>query len=187
MPAEAESAPGAPPPGSEAMGEIEVPTEEARPRKDPVRPVAPTQEERDRHRIDHLPYRSWCPECIEGFGRERAQHAHEDERQVPLVVCDYLYITSRGVFARDELPEGEQEGACRVLVVKCVLTQCLFAHAVPQKGVDPDGFVIDRLKEDISWLGHATVLFRRDNEPSLARVVDKAIPCGSMYTYLEDM
>ena len=100
-----------------------MPVEEARPRKDPVGPAAPTQEEIARHRIDHLPYRDWCPECIVGFGRERARRAHDDEREVPWVVCDYLYITSRGIFARDELPEGDRDSACRVLVVKCAVTQ----------------------------------------------------------------
>ena len=58
-----------------------------------------------------------------------------------MVSCDYLYISPKGVFARDELPEGERDGARRVLVVKCGLTKCMFAHAVPQKGVDPDGFL----------------------------------------------
>ena len=146
---------GVPSPSGHETGdaeEIEAPAEEARVRKEPVRPAAPTQEEIDRHRVDHLPYRNWCPECIEGFGRERAHRAHDEDRQIPLVVCDYLYITPRGVFARDELPEADREGACRVLVVKCATTQCLFAHAVLQKGIDPDGFVVDRLKEDIAWL-----------------------------------
>ena len=80
-----------------------------------------------------------------------------------------------GVFARDELPERDRDAARRVLVVKCAMTKCIFAHAVPQKGVDPDGFVIDRLREDIVWLGHASVVIRRDNEPALARVVEKSI------------
>ena len=46
---------------------------------------------------------------------------------------------------------------------------------MPQKGVDPDGFVVYRLKDDIAWLGHSSVVIRGDNEPSLALVVDKAI------------
>ena len=97
------------------------------------------------------------------------------EREIPLIVCDYLYFASGGVFARDELPEGERDGACRVLVIKCAVTKCMFAHAVPQKGVDPDGFIVTTLKEDICWLGHPQVCIRRDNEPALARVVDQAV------------
>ena len=33
--------------------------------------------------------------------------------------------------------------------------------------------MVDRLKDDIVWLGHASVVIRRDNEPAIARVVEK--------------
>ena len=33
-------------------------------------PPVPAQEEVDLHRISHLPYRCWCPECVEAFARE---------------------------------------------------------------------------------------------------------------------
>ena len=123
--------------------EITAPEEEATPSKAMVRPSTPSQEEIDRHRIDHLPYRDWCPECVEGFGRERAHHASRDhDRTIPLISLDYMYLARSGVFAREELPQGERDGAIRVIVAKCASTQCLFAHAVPQKGVDPDGFVV---------------------------------------------
>ena len=49
---------------------IESTEEEVQPRRVQRTPVLPTQSELDEHRIDHLPYRSWCPECVEGFGRE---------------------------------------------------------------------------------------------------------------------
>ena len=79
--------------------ELEAPVEEARARTDLPRPYAPTPEELARHRVDLLPYRNWCPECVEGFARERAHPSQTDtERQTPLVSCDYLYITSGCVF-----------------------------------------------------------------------------------------
>ena len=166
--AEAEAHPG----GEE--DEIQAPEEETRPFKAMNRPEAPTQEEIDRHRIDHLPYRAWCPECVEGFGRERPHRASQDhERSIPLISLDYMYLARSGVFAREELPQSEREGAIRIIVAKCVRTQCLFAHAVPQKGVDPDGYVITQLKDDILWLGHSQVVLRSDNEPALVRVVEK--------------
>ena len=39
--------------------------DEALPTKVIARPGMPTQAEIERHRIDHIPYRSWCPECVE--------------------------------------------------------------------------------------------------------------------------
>ena len=51
--------------------ELDAP-EEVRPVRTLPRPTTPTQEEIDKHNIDHLPYRDWCPYCVEAFGRERA-------------------------------------------------------------------------------------------------------------------
>ena len=105
-----------------------------------TRPYLPTQEEIEKQRIVHLPYRDWCPECIEAFGRERAHHLSSDhQRSIPLLSCDYMYLSRSGVFARDELPQGERDAAIRVIVAKCSKTQARVAHGVPQKGFDPDG------------------------------------------------
>ena len=132
--AEGESTPGAVAREEAPEVEIEAPVEEARARKELPRPYAPTPEEIAKHRVDHLPYRNWCPECVEGFARERAHRAHEGgERETPLVSCDYLYITPRGVFARDELPEGERSAARRVLVGKGGATQGLCASPASGK------------------------------------------------------
>ena len=100
---------------------------------------------------------------------------HHDSIWVPVVSCDYLFVSARGVFRKNEWEPLEGEAHMKVLVIYDSSSKAIFAHAVPQKGVDPDGFVIDRLKEDIAWLGHASVVIRRDNEPSLALVVDNAI------------
>ena len=111
------------------LGELHAPEEEARPAKVINRPDMPTQAEIDRHRIDHVPYRSWCPECVEAFGRERAHRRTDSEhRSIPLFSCDYMYLCRNGVFARDELPEQERDGAIRILVGKCSKAQCIFAQ-----------------------------------------------------------
>ena len=174
LPTEQSESSGLDSPSGPGGDEITYP-EEAKEFKAAVRPWLPSQAEIDKHRIDHLPYRIWCPECVEGFGRERAHHGHEGERSIPLVSCDYMFFTERGVFARHELPEEEKAQAVKVIVVKCASTGCLFAHVVPQKGVDPDGFVIEQLKQDIVWLGHSQVVIRSDNEPALVKVVEKTV------------
>ena len=89
---------------------IESTEEEVQPNKTLRTPQLPTQSELEEHRIDHLPYRSWCPECVEGFGRETAHTGQLDKaRWVPVISCDYLFLSARGVFLRKEwLPmEGE--------------------------------------------------------------------------------
>ena len=156
--------------------ELEASSEEAKQRAEVARPDLPPQAEIDRHRIDHVPYRAWCPECVEGFGQERPHTRNRgEERSIPMFACDYMYVTDKGVSSRDELTEADRPNALCVMVGKCSRTQCLFAHVVPRKGVDEDGYIVERLKQDILWLGHAKVVVRSDNEPAILRVVEKVV------------
>ena len=154
---------------------IHMPEEEVRGVSGLKAPTAPTQKEIDRHRLTHLPYRSWCPECVEAFAREWAHKAHGDTRAIPLISCDYMYVTKNGIFARSELSEEEREAAARVLVMYCGETQTPFADGVPQKGVDPNGYVIECILQNVLWLGHSKVTIRADNEPALAQLVLRAV------------
>ena len=47
-------------------GEVIVAEEEHQVVKSLPTPSLPTQSEVDDHEIDHIPYRSWCPGCVEG-------------------------------------------------------------------------------------------------------------------------
>ena len=48
-------------------------------------PNVPSKEEYDRHQLTHIPYRSWCPHCIRGRGKNAAHKKldKEIERAVP--------------------------------------------------------------------------------------------------------
>ena len=39
-------------------------------------PLNPSKEERERHNINHCPYRSWCDVCVEGRGKEDPHYAN---------------------------------------------------------------------------------------------------------------
>ena len=130
LPAEELAGSEAAPSAAPEPEEISYP-EEAKDFKEAARTWLPTQAEIDKHRIDHIPYRVWCPECLEGFGRERAHHAHGEDRTIPLVCCDYFFLSDKGVFARHEISEDEKTRAVKVMALKCARTGCLFAHAVP--------------------------------------------------------
>ena len=146
--------------------------EEVQPQKHLKTPDMPSKTEVAEHRANgHLPYRTWCPDCVEAFGREWQHTAHTGKRTIPLVSCDYLFVTPKGMFLRKELPEEERERALKVLVAYCGATGCIFAHAVPAKGLDEDGYIVEQLKQDILWLGHSKVVIRSDNEPALLQVV----------------
>ena len=79
------------------------------------------------------------------------------------------------MFARDELPGEERRAALKVVVRYCSATKSLFAHAVPKKGLDRVGYIIEQMKQDVLWLGHSNVVIRSNNEPALLQVVDAAL------------
>ena len=155
---------------------IEAAEEEVQQRVRGLRaPAMPTQAEVEHHRMcGHLPYRPWCPECVEGFGREWPHRATEAERTIPLVSCDYLYITRQGIFTKDEIGEEERQSALRALVMWCHATKTPFADAVPRKDADEDGYVVEQMRQNVIWLGHSKVTLRSDNEPALVQVINRA-------------
>ena len=122
----------------------ELEEEESPPRK--VRdPGEPSQQELEEHRIDHIPYRSWCPYCVRGRGTGTQHRRVKEISSTPVFEFDYLHGSERSEIDGDTI---------KILVAKCHLTKCLFAHVVLQKGMDPQNYAVERLKRDILWLGH---------------------------------
>ena len=89
------------------------------------------------------------------------------------ISSDYLSVTQKGVFSPDEMPEEEGEGALIVIVLYCSAARSTFALAVPKKGFDPQGYIVEMIRDDVIWLGHPEVMIRSDNEPALLHVVDQ--------------
>ncbi len=147
---------------SSAEGElVEAPeAEEVQQQASMPSPALPSHSERMEHRITHLPYRSWCDECVEAFGRERSHHAASlEKRMFPLVSIDYMFLTPKGLIlkGRDGLWEDPPEDSTRVLAGICSATKVVFAFAVPQKGADAEGHAVKNLVENVLWLGHSRV------------------------------
>ena len=65
-------------------------------------PSCPSHEERERHNATHLPYRSWCPVCVQARGKEdshRKNKKKEDE-----VLQDFVMLALKVFFhAVDEM------------------------------------------------------------------------------------
>ena len=69
------------------------------------------------------------------------------------------------MFARSELQDEEAVMALKAIVMYCSATKTLSADAVPKKGIDPEGYVVEQIKQDVIWLGHPSVVIRGDKEP----------------------
>ena len=68
---------------------------------------------------------------------------------IPLISCDDLFVSAKGLFTRRELRSEEVQDALKVLVLYCSGTRSIFAHTVPKKGLDPDSFVVKQIKQDV--------------------------------------
>ena len=60
-------------------------------------PRMPSPEEVAAHRIDHLPYRSWCKWCIMGRALGEQHKSREEISIIPVIGVDYFFLTSKGI------------------------------------------------------------------------------------------
>ena len=150
-------------------------------------PRLPSPADVEEHNRTHIPYRSWCKWCVEGRGRGD-QHRSSPGSSVPIVGADYFFMTSGGVKKRDELEyeldaTGEEQllaARTQGTIVKCIVVRCLqskniFAHCVPCKGVDEEGYVADLVVKDVLWLGHSELIVKGDNEPALQALIQRSL------------
>ena len=119
---------------------------------------APTKEEVRRHNVSHLPFRSWCPQCVAGRGKDHAHRAREDPEAARGAEVHFDYA-----FLRNE--EGGNKAT--VLVGRCRQSKFLVAHVVPAKG-ESEEWVVEEVIQDLKNMGiNGQVLLRGDQERSL--------------------
>ncbi len=160
------------PPGDAEPDEPEHPAEEARAARPSRDPGAPTQAMRDAHASTHLPFRSWCDECVQGR-RDAPPHCRQKRSagEVPEVAFDYAFIR------RDD-----EEALVTCLVMRDRDSKAVRAWVLERKGVDMDECV-DRAVAGVRDLGYSgRVLIRCDGEPALTALRDAisaALPDGA--------
>ena len=68
--------------------------QEARKAKGLPAPQQPTAQERLEHELTHLPYRSWCPVCVQAKGR--SDYHPKQHNKTPVIQCDITYYEAIG-------------------------------------------------------------------------------------------
>ena len=59
--------------------------------------------------------------------------------------------------------------------MKGSMSQFVFAHVVPQKGVDEKRFAADSLVEDVRTLGYNHIVLTSDKEPAIKRLLEEPL------------
>ena len=129
-------------------------------------PKLPSEKEVEEHRIrGHIPYRSWCPLCVEAMGRERGHYrGGKKERSFPEYSWDYCF------------PGDEFGYHWTVLVGKERNSGAVMAVTVPSKG-GGHGYSMDKTLEFIKENGDqgGTILVKSDQEASVKYVIERVM------------
>ena len=171
MPVEAES---------EQIDEEQIDAEDEVEAQEPVRRrevPTPSKEEVRRHNISHLPYRSWCPQCVAGRCRDDPHRDRKEPEEGRGLEVHYDYV-----FLRNE--EGGEKAT--VLVGRCRQSKFLVAHVVPTKGASEE-WIADEVVKDLKKMGHhGHVVLRSDQEPALVSLLERVAEVRGSVTVPEN-
>ena len=130
-------------------------------------PQQPTPQQIAEHNLTHLPYRNWCPICVQGKGRQD-NYKKQQSRQ-PITQVDFAYIKSQ-----------QDPKTIPVLTAVDVTTQLCMAVLVPDKPSMMD-YMINNLQAFIFECGRTQGILQSDNEDTLnALLKATASKVGSM-------
>ena len=130
--------------------------EEAAPVRMTRDPGLPTKEEREAHEATHLPFRSWCGECVRGRA-PNPDHRRVEEKsdEVPEVGMDHAFVSRQ-----------EDKKQLTILVMKDRDTRTIMANVVQSKGAGLDE-TVDQAVKNIDRLGlKCRMTLKVDNEPA---------------------
>ena len=121
--------------------------------------------------MGHVVYRSWCPNCVRGRGRDDRHGATKcGESEIPIVSFDYCFLSSHACTQdRPESPAADSNPQNPVLVMWDSRSKSVFAHMVAAKGVDNTltDRVVGLVCNDLTSLGYKRITIRSDNEPTI--------------------
>ena len=116
-------------------------------------PQQPTPQQIAEHNLTHLPYRNWCPICVQGKGRQD-NYKKQQSRQA-IIQVDFAYIKSQ-----------QDPKTIPVLTAVDVTTQLCMAVLVPDKPSMMD-YMINNLQAFIFECGRTHGILQSDNEDTL--------------------
>ena len=126
-------------------------------------PPQPSKEEKARHDLTHINYRSWCPHCV--FGRRNnTPHntSQSSRRNIPLFCADYCFL--RDIDDPDNVP---------CLVGRLYPSKAIFASICDKKGADDP--VVKRLANFIKESGLSKMVYKTDQESALRSTIEEAL------------
>ena len=50
-----------------------------------------------------------------------------------------------------------------------------YSLMLPRKGIDDKRYAVDKVVEDVLWLGYSKVLLKSENEPAIVKLLKEAL------------
>lgn len=148
----------------EEVKRIRVEKEE-RVMKEMVDPRRPSNNEVEKHRRTHIPYRNWCEICVKSMGRD-ADHRRDVGKERGLSEYSFDYC----------LPGMSLDSKLTVMVGRERVTGMRFATAVPMKG-SAGRLTVEKMVEFVDEVGDKSqqIVVKTDQEPSIEAVVEDLV------------
>ena len=126
--------------------------------------MTPSAEDIEAHNATHIPYKSWCPACVEGK-KSNPPHRRvvEEGRTVPELAIDYAFMR-----------DSEDADRLTIVIMKDRDSKAVFSDMVEVKGQGISG-TIQRIADNISRLGYKKVILKSDQEPALIDLINGII------------
>eukprot|EP00435_Cladocopium_sp_Y103_P027470 s353_g6.t1 len=126
----------------------------------------PSEEERARHFITHLPPAPWCEFCVRGHGLDDPHRRRTLEQKLAEnhFELDYSFLKTD-----TSLAEKFEESSDTVLSVVDTGTGMALAFSIPGKNLGIP-YVVNVITSFIAQLGYTSVKLRSDNEPVIKKV-----------------
>ena len=135
------------------------PPVEGLPARELRQPEEPTEEQRRRHELTHLPYRSWCKWCV--LGKGRTTHAKKRKDRRPQVQIDYAFAP---------LESGKEK--LTMLTGVSITDYMGFACIVKTKGVCKEA--LQALQSFLVESGRTNAVLLSDGEPAIKSLTTRA-------------
>ena len=124
------------------------------------RPEAPSEEERKKHELTHLPKADWCESCSATRSREDDFKVTEKKYEASLVSVGFKFTGTRN----EEDAKDVKDALCISLVM--VDQETKFVHAIPVQSKEVTSYLVEEVCRVLMLL-QPKVILRTDTEPAM--------------------
>lgn len=127
-------------------------------------PCMPCRADVDLHNLTHLPYRSWCKQCVAARRDAEPQKLQNSSATRCLALIEFDYCFPRS---------SADDKFVTVLIARPYPCKSLFSVACDHKSVDPYG--TQRLSVVIGESGYQHIVYKSDQESSIITMFEDAL------------